>query len=161
MPKRQSHTGFDGSPLYAARLLRDTEVHGHVSRILLAVFVVAVAIMFLPWQQNVQGKGFVTALRPEDRPQVVPTVIAGRIERWHVGEGERVKKGTLLVEISEVKDGYLDPRTLERYGEQVEGKRAAIAAKRDKAAALGAQAVALEEARELSVGQGRNTVALR
>lgn len=148
----------DLSPFHSARLLGNAEMHGRVSRILLVIFLVGVAALFLPWQQNVQASGYVTALRPQDRPQTVPTVIAGRIERWHVAEGEYVRKGTPIVEISEVKDAYLDPNTLERYGEQVEGKEAAIVAKQAKVAALGRQIAALEQAREFSIQKGRNKV---
>jgi len=50
--------------------------------------------LFLPWQQNVRGDGEVTALRPQDRPQVVPALIAGRIEAWNVSEGQYVTAGS-------------------------------------------------------------------
>ena len=146
------------APLYAATLLGSSDSHHKVSRLLLVLFVMVVGVLFLPWQQNVQGTGFVTALRPQDRPQSVPTVIAGRIERWHVAEGDFVRKGARLVDISEVKDSYLDPRTLERYGDQVSGKKESLEAKRAKVAALGRQTVALEQTREFSIAKGRNTV---
>lgn len=103
------------APLSAARLLNVSDRHHSFARILGGLALLLVVVLFLPWQQNVQGKGVVTSLRPQDRPQVVPTVIAGRIAAWHVAEGEYVKAGTLLVEITEVKDGYLDPNTLQRY----------------------------------------------
>ena len=146
------------SPLSAARLLNSADRHDQFSRVLLALVVLLGVVLFLPWQQNVQGKGAVTALRPQDRPQVVPSVIAGRIEKWHVAEGDYVTRGTLLVEISEVKDGYLDPNTLQRYREVLSGKQASVAAKRDKVAALDRQLVALSQSREFSIAKGRNTV---
>ncbi len=82
------------APLSAARLLNTADRHTLFARILLALAVALVAFLFLPWQQNVQGRGVVTALRPQDRPQVVPSVIAGRIEQWHVGEGAYVSAGS-------------------------------------------------------------------
>lgn len=148
------------APLSAARLLNRADRHHSFARILLGLAVVLVIVLFLPWQQNVQGKGKVTALRPQDRPQVVPTVIAGRIEKWHVAEGQYVTKGTPLVEISEVKEAYLDPRTLDRYKEQREAKRSAVAAKRAKVDALARQVHALEQSRDFSIAKGRNKVAL-
>jgi multidrug efflux pump subunit AcrA (membrane-fusion protein) len=120
---------------------------------------VAAGIALLPWQQNVQGRGAVTALRPQDRPQDVPALIAGRIEGWHVAEGEFVKKGQLLLTLSEVKESYLDPRIVERTAAQVEGKSGAVEAKRTKVDALAQQLAALEAARELGVVQARNTIA--
>jgi len=91
---------------------------------------------------------------------VVPTVIAGRIERWHVSEGQYVTKGTPLVEISEVKEAYLDPHTLDRYREQRDAKRTAVAAKRAKVEALLRQVQALQQSREFGIAKARNKVAL-
>lgn len=155
------HSSLDVTiaPLSAARLLNVADRHHSFARILGVLALVFVIILFLPWQQNVQGKGVVTALRPQDRPQVVPTVIAGRIARWHVAEGEYVKAGALLVEITEVKDGYLDPNTLQRYQEVLAGKEASVSAKRAKVEALQRQVAALEQSRDFSILKGRNKVA--
>ena len=158
MGNHDDSSDIELTPLYAATLLGNSVAHHKITRILLVLFVIAVGVLFLPWQQNVQGNGFVTALRPQDRPQSVPTVIAGRIERWHVAEGDFVRKGARLLDISEVKEGYLDPRTLERYGDQVSGKKESLEAKRAKVAALGRQTVALEQTREFSIAKGRNKV---
>lgn len=147
------------APLSAARLLNVADRHHSFARILGILAVVFVLVLFLPWQQNVQGKGVVTALRPQDRPQVVPTVIAGRIARWHVAEGEYVKAGALLVEITEVKESYLDPNTLQRYQEVLAGKEASVSAKRAKVEALQRQVAALEQSRDFSILKGRNKVA--
>jgi len=147
------------APLSAARLLNTADRHTHFARILLAMLVAAVVILFLPWQQNVQGKGVVSALRPEDRPQVVPSIIAGRIEQWHVSEGAFVTRGQLLVEISEVKENYLDPRTLERYREMLAAKKVSVAAKRSKVVALSQQIDALQQSLDFSIAKGRNKVA--
>ena len=48
-----------------------------VALILLGVVVI---IMFLPWTQNVRSKGELIALRPDQRPQTIQSVISGRIE---------------------------------------------------------------------------------
>ncbi|MBK8249768.1 MAG: HlyD family efflux transporter periplasmic adaptor subunit [Gemmatimonadetes bacterium] len=145
--------------LPSAQLHLAHERHWRIGRILLVMLAVAVGIAFLPWQQNVQGRGAVTSLRPEDRPQVVPALIAGRIESWHVAEGERVSKGQLLLTLSEVKETFLDPLVVERTAAQVEGKATAVEAKREKVAALTQQIEALSRARELNIGQARNKIA--
>ncbi|MEP7383600.1 MAG: biotin attachment protein, partial [Gemmatimonadota bacterium] len=157
-PRSSRHDDVRVAPLSAARLLNTADHHTLFGRILLGLLVVVVAALFLPWQQNVTGTGVVTALRPQDRPQVVPSIIAGRILRWHVAEGDFVKRGAPLVEISEVKDGYLDPNTLSRYREMLAAKGVAVAAKRGKVAALGQQIVALGQSREFSIAKGRTTV---
>jgi multidrug resistance efflux pump len=147
--------------LRTARLLNAAGPHRVVARVLLVMLVVVVAILFLPWQQNVQGKGLVTALRPQDRPQVVPALIAGRIERWHVQEGAQVRRGDLLVEISEIKESFLDPRTVARTAEQVSAKEAALRAKSEKVDALTRQVEALTVGRSLGLDKARNTVTLQ
>ena len=48
-------------------------------------------LLFLPWTQNIRARGAVTTLRQEYRPQQLNTIIAGRIVKWHVKEGDMVK----------------------------------------------------------------------
>jgi adhesin transport system membrane fusion protein len=111
-----------------------------------AVLVVA----FLPWQQNVAGAGEVTALQPADRPQEAVAAIGGRISEWFVQEGDSVRVGDPILALTEVKQEYLDPLTLERFGEQVNAKRSSVVEKRAKAAALADQAIALDSLRILA-----------
>lgn len=105
-----------------------------------------VLVAFLPWQQNIQGAGEVTALAAEERPQEAVAAVGGRIAQWFVQEGDAVRRGDPIIALTEVKEAYLDPRALERLGDQVRAKREAVAQKRQKAAALSAQAVALDSA---------------
>lgn len=111
------------------------------------VLAVVLVAAFLPWQQSVSGSGEVTALRPEDRPQVAVAAVGGRLAQWFVQEGDSVKTGDPIVALTEVKEGYLDPLNLARLGEQVAAKRRSVEEKRAKAAALAAQAVALDSLR--------------
>ena len=112
--------------------------------------------LFLPWQQNISGSGTTTALRPEDRPQTIQTVIAGRIERWNHQEGDRVRRGDTILVLSEVKDEYFDPQIIARLQEQVAAKDAAIEAYGEKVTALTGQMAALTQGRGLSVEKALN-----
>jgi multidrug efflux pump subunit AcrA (membrane-fusion protein) len=67
-----------------------------------------VIILFLPWTQNIDSPGNVTALSPNNRPQTVQSIIGGRIEKWYVQEGSFVKKGDTLVYLSEIKSEYIE-----------------------------------------------------
>lgn len=147
--------------LRSLEVLQRPTAHASLGRILLALLAVTLTTLFLPWQQNVRGKGAVTALRPQDRPQVVPALIAGRITAWHVSEGQFVKQGTLLVTLAEIRESFLDPNTLRRTAEQVDGKRDAVLAKREKASALARQLSALDSGRVFSNAKARNDVALK
>ena len=130
---------------------------GHLSfqnflRVLLVLFVV---FMLLPWTQTIHGDGKVTTLRPEQRPQVLPATISGRIEKWYVMEGQSVKKGDTIVYISEVKSDYFDPKLVERTGNQASSKQAAIAAYGDKIGALDDQIAAMQQELESKRAQTR------
>ena len=87
---------------------------------------VTLIIMFLPWTQNIRAAGKVTTLRQEQRPQQVNTIIGGSVEKWFVKEGDYVKKGDTIVQLSEVKADYLDPKLVERTGEQISAKRSSV-----------------------------------
>lgn len=149
---------LDAVPLHAARLLNASTPYRTFGAWTLGLFLALVGALFLPWQQYVTGKGTLSALRPQDRPQTVPAAIAGRIEEWFVAEGQFVTRGTPLVRISEVKEKFLDPRLVDRLGEQVEGKRDAVEAKMRQVIALDSQVIQLQRALVLSVEQGTNKI---
>lgn len=58
------------------------------------ILIILIGFIFLPWTQNIQTTGTVTTLRPEQRPQELNTLIAGKIDKWYVKEGDIVKKAT-------------------------------------------------------------------
>lgn len=113
-------------------------------------------ILFLPWTQNIRTKGAVTALRQEQRPQQINTIIGGRIEKWFVGEGDYVQKGDTLAQLSEVKAEYLDPALLERTAEQIEAKQSAVGYYENKINATGQQISALQQALQAKLTQLQN-----
>lgn len=130
---------------------------GHLSfrnflRLLILLFIV---FMLLPWTQTIHADGRVTTLRPEQRPQVLPAVIAGRIEHWYVMEGQAVKKGDTIVHISEVKADYFDPRLVERTDRQVAAKKDAIVAYDRKIGALDSQIAAMRQELDSKLAQIR------
>ena len=123
---------------------------------LMGIFVFFFLCLFLPWQQNVQGTGFVTALSPKDRPQTVQTAIAGRIEKWFVQEGQAIEKGDTILTLSEIKDDYFDPELLTRLGEQIKAKNDGIAATKTKVSALDENIAALQNGLQLKLQQAAN-----
>jgi membrane fusion protein, adhesin transport system len=149
----------DYEHLESAKLLVTPQSRRTFFWILLGTMVASLLAMFLPWQQFVEGKGEVTAFSPQDRPQVVPTTIGGRIVEWLVQEGQTVTAGQPLLRIAEVKDDYLDPRTIDRYNEQLAGKSTAVASKREKVRQLGAQITLLEQSLRLGQQKARTKIA--
>lgn len=136
----------DDSTLESVKLLSRQPSFTTLRRWVLGVALTMVAIAFLPWRQNIQGAGEVTALAPADRPQDAVATVGGRIAEWFVQEGATVRRGDPILALNEVKETLLDPQALERLDEQVTAKRTALREKRGKAAALAAQAEALDSA---------------
>lgn len=88
----------------------------------------AVAMLLVPWQQTVTGKGQVVASSPLDRQQAIPAPIGGRIVDWYGHrEGSRVKKGERILKITDN-----DPAYLERLQQSVEQAKVKLKAAQDK-----------------------------
>lgn len=145
--------------LYSPAVLAAGRGHRTFVRYVAGLAVAGVAALFLPWQQNIQGTGAVTALRPQDRPQTLPSAIDGQIQEWYVREGQFVRRGEPIARLSEIKDEYLDPNVVRNTAEQRDAKSASIANKRDAAAALGAQTRLLRDGLRLKLEQTRNKIA--
>lgn len=125
-------------------------------KILRWVIAVFFLLLFLPWTQNIRSKGFVTALRPDQRPQTIHSIIAGRIEKWYVAEGDYVTVGDTILRISEIKDEYFDSLLLPRTQQQVDVKTRAALSYGDKVGALENQIEALEQNNILKLQQAQN-----
>lgn len=146
-------------PLYSPTVLGSGRGPRKFFRWIMGLAVVGVGALFLPWQQNVQGTGAVTALRPQDRPQTLPSAIDGQIQEWYVREGEFVRKGQPIARISEIKDDYLDPNVVRNTSDQRDAKAASIAEKQRAARSLSEQTRVLAEALRLKLDQTRNKIA--
>jgi adhesin transport system membrane fusion protein len=125
-------------------------------KILFYTFLFFFVLLFIPWTQNVRNRGFVTALKPEHRPQTIQSIIDGRIEKWFVQEGELVKKGDTIVYISEIKDAYFDPQLLERTTQQIQAKENTAKSYEKKIDALENQIDALKKTGVLQLEQVKN-----
>nr|WP_321245848.1 biotin/lipoyl-binding protein [uncultured Psychroserpens sp.] len=128
----------------------------HFNRFLFAFAIVVFIIMFLPWTQNINSRGSVTTLTPDQRPQTIQSPIPGRIEKWYVREGDFVKKGDTILFISEVKNEYFDPNLVNRTGQQIKAKEASVVSYGSKVNALNNQIGALSRERQLKLEQAQN-----
>ncbi len=125
-------------------------------KILITTFTIFLIALFLPWTQNVRGRGTVTTLTPDQRPQTVNTIIGGKIEKWYVREGDYVEKGDTLVFISEIKDSYFDPELLLRTESQIKAKESSVGSYMSKIQALDNQIDALAQTGRLKLEQAKN-----
>ena len=137
----------------AVLVTRGQRILGKVMVILLLVFVV---VLFLPWRQTIPGRGRVTALRPEDRPQTVQNQIGGRIEHWNVREGQKVQIGDTILIISETSQSYFDPQLDVRLEEQLTAKEGSEEAATQRMEATSAQIRAMTKGLKIQLESARN-----
>lgn len=147
---------IETSELYSMSMMHSHRFTKTVSYVLVGIFVLAIIVMFLPWQQNVFAYGNVTALYPEDRPQKIETTIAGKIAKWHIHEGQHIHKGDPIITLAEVKDKFFDPELSIRLQEQYYAKESALKSSQEKINAINRQIGALEEANKLSIDKAKN-----
>ncbi|SDR91893.1 Multidrug resistance efflux pump [Polaribacter sp. KT25b] len=134
----------------------DKEYYKSFNKFLLAFAILGFIVLFLPWTQNITGKGLVTTLTPEQRPQTIQSQIPGRIEQWFVKEGDHVKKGDTILRISEIKSDYFDTKLIERTTDQINAKTSSVDSYQLKVAALNRQISALSDERKLKLEQSEN-----
>ena len=128
-------------------------------KLLLYCLIGLVIFMALPWTQNIQSPGIVSTLSPDQRPQQINSIIAGRIIKWHIRDGEIVKKGDTLLQLSEVKEDYLDTALLNRIDDQIKAKSEAIDFYDQKAKTTNQQEAALVSALKFKLSQLKNKLA--
>lgn len=99
----QEHASENPRVLPALAEVRTPHMFLILAIVLVGLFVLLTAAsIFAPWQQSVSGVGRVTALTPVERQQAIDTPVDGRVVRWHVVEGSRVREGDPIVEIADI-----------------------------------------------------------
>lgn len=138
----------------AALLVRTPRALRLIGR-LLAVFVLVVGLglALIPWQQSVSGAGRVVAFSPNERQQEIEAPIEGRITRWYVREGSKVKAGDLLLELTDN-----DPSILQRLAEEREAVLARRASAISRVTSLVARQRSLESSRLAGIRGAENRV---
>lgn len=124
--------------------------------VLYAIGLILFILLFLPWTQNIRSNANVTALRPNQRPQTIHSIIPGRIEKWYVQEGQFVKQGDTILFISETKEEYLDPNLVANTEQQLKSKEFAVKSYMEKIKANDNQIDALIGSKKLKYEQAVN-----
>jgi multidrug efflux pump subunit AcrA (membrane-fusion protein) len=112
-------------------------------------FILLLVLLFLPWTQNIRAKGSVTTIKQEQRPQEINSVLAGKIVKWYVKEGDIVNEGDTILQLGEIKVDYFDPQLLQRTQQQISAKQNSAAGYENKAATAQTQTSVLSNARGL------------
>ena len=96
---------------------------------LVVLFILVIA--FVPWTQTITVTGQLSAYSPYERPQDVEAQITGRIKKWHILEGVRVKQGDIILELDDYDPSFMAPDLLalleQRKKALEETRKAAVA----------------------------------
>lgn len=80
--------------------------------------IISLILAITPWQQTSKGFGQIIAANPNSRAQTINATVNGRISKWCVADGAKVKEGDKIVEIVDN-----DPLILERLKNEVDAKK--------------------------------------
>lgn len=136
------------------------EVHktSNIKHWAIGILIVIFISFFLPWTQNIRSKGNVTTLYQDQRPQQLNSIIPGRVLKWNVKEGDFVKEGDTILQITEIKEDYFDPKLLSRTQEQINAKQNAVTGYDNKVNSLSSQIQALLSGQQLKLAGLENKI---
>lgn len=142
--------------LPALRLVRSPQALRLLARVISGLLVLTTfSLIFVPWQQTSMGTGRVVAHGALDRQQNIEAPIDGRIVRWWVSEGSKVKTGDPIVELSDI-----DPEIMLRLDRERDAVLSRLEAARARAKAIEARMKALSESRSSAVEAATSRVAM-
>lgn len=119
--------------------------------LLLLALLVALALIFVPWQQSVTGYGRVIVFSPMDRPQNIEAQIPGRLIRWNIVEGQTVSAGEIIAEIEDIDSKFLAGDQVARLESQRSFLQSGLSQSVMRESALGGQLGDLEKSRNLAI----------
>ncbi|MBP6644154.1 MAG: HlyD family efflux transporter periplasmic adaptor subunit [Flavobacteriales bacterium] len=149
---------LDRSSFASFRTIGIAKANELFAKWLIAICILVLLGLFLPWTQNIRARGTLTSLSPDQRPQTIHSIIPGRLEEWFVKEGQLVNKGDTILRLSEVKPEYLDPLLLDRTQQQINAKEMTAKSYDEKVRSLDAQIDALSGGLRIKLEQARNKI---
>jgi adhesin transport system membrane fusion protein len=145
-PEPEPEGPGEGVVLSAVREVR-TPTHARtLARLLVALLVLAVLVLLVPWQQTTRSAGKVIAWHPNDRQQVVDAPVEGRVASVLVTEGSYVRAGDVLVELSDN-----DPEILERLRDERDALSSRVDSAKTAVLEMEGRILDLQEARMRAV----------
>lgn len=111
------------------------------------------ALVVTPWQQTSYGEGRVLAYSAVDRQQRIDAPIDGRVLKWYVTEGTRVKEGEPIVDLTDN-----DPQILARLESERTAIHARVVAAKAKLEALESKMGSVRDSREHALNAAKARV---
>ena len=82
--------------------------------VVIGIIIFILFITLVPWVQTAQGSGQVIAFDPRDRQQNITALVPGRLDRWYVTDGARVKAGEPIARVVDIDPDFLSRLKAER-----------------------------------------------
>ncbi|MBP6313294.1 MAG: HlyD family efflux transporter periplasmic adaptor subunit [Flavobacteriales bacterium] len=149
---------LDSSTYASFRTIGVAKANELFAKWVIAICIIMIIGMFLPWTQNIRALGTLTSLSPDQRPQTVHAIIPGRLEEWFVSEGQLVNKGDTILRLSEIKAEYFDPMLLDRTQQQITAKEMTAKSYDEKVRSLDSQIDALTGGLRIKLEQAQNKI---
>lgn len=119
------NSGFESTDI--VRMPRRLNMWARVATLIF--FIITLIVVFVPWTQTISVEGQLSSYFPIQRPQKIQAQIKGRIQKWQVNEGDRVKKGQLILTLEDIDPKFLAPDLMQRLDQS----RQALENQRDAA----------------------------
>lgn len=120
--------------------------------LLMILFIVSsLLVLLLPWRQSVVGSGEIMVFSPMQRPQTIEAQIPGRLLQWYVRDGELVKCGQLIADLSDLDPRFLDHNQLKTLIDQKDSLNAKREAAKQRLASLNNELTNMGSARDAAV----------
>lgn len=114
----------------------------------IALAVLPLVLLFVPWLQSVPGSGRVVAFDPKERIRTIPAPITGRLTELYVRDGSRVEKDQLLARMEDQ-----DPDFFLRLQQQLEIAQFAVDSAKNARTAIEEQLDAIRDEQIAAVKQ--------
>lgn len=143
----------------AIRRVKTPNILITTSYLLLGLFILTILLLLLlPWQQTIIGTGKVTVFSPMQRPQHLEAEIPAKLKKWHVLEGQSIKEGQLIAELTELDPKFLDNNQIERLEEQKRALNKEKEAAKTRTSALELKIQAVENSKQAAVPEAEQKV---
>ena len=103
-----------------------------VSKAFALLVLIFVLLLIIPWYQTSFMKGRVIAFYAEERRFELHSPIEGRLKKWLVNEGDKIKKGQILLEISDNDPEIISRLNSEKDALELQLKSSALATETSK-----------------------------
>lgn len=151
----QNKSRLNVTSLNSIKRVENKQSSQRLTKVVLGLVAILLLVLILPWTQNIRSNGKIITLKPEQRPQMIQSIIGGRIEKWFVKDGDQVKKGDTILFMSEIKESYLDPNLVGRTEQQLKNKELSVVSYGDKISSLDNRIDALIETSKLKLQQAK------